>query len=87
MGKHCPKMQCCLMIAALFIFGAKTKIVLTDAQSSYGIPCKMATSSLILIILIIFTETSLFPCKKCFPTVNTINYQIYATLKFPRTYL
>ena len=33
MGKHYPKMQCSMRIAALSTFGVKTKIALTDVLS------------------------------------------------------
>ena len=34
MGKHYPKIQCSMTIAALTIFGAKIKIALTGVHSS-----------------------------------------------------
>ena len=71
MGKQYPKMQCSMMIAALSIFSTKSKIALTGSQSSNTFNS------------VLFTETYLFPCKKCFPTIQKINQQNYETFATP----
>ena len=38
------------------------------AQQSYGIPCK-TDHTILLTLIILFTETYLFLCKKGFPTI------------------
>ena len=41
------------------------------AQQCSGVPRR--TANIILLNLYFFTEISLFPCKKCFPTIKKIN--------------
>ena len=59
MGKHCPKMQCSMTN----FFGA----YITGVRRELGNPSQKGDSNSFKFVL--FTETYLLPCKKCFPTI------------------
>ena len=67
MGKHYPKMQCSMAIAALSIFGAKTKVALTGVRSS------AITANPMLLTLYFLLKLTHFFVKKYFPTIYKIN--------------
>ena len=70
MGKHYPKIQCSMTIAALSFFGAQTKIALTGVHSR--VRESLANGSSNNFKSVLFTEIYLFPFKKCFPTLYKI---------------
>ena len=65
MGKHYPKIQCSMTIAALSIFGAKTKIALTGVRSRVReFPCII--DNLILLTLYFSLKLTHFLIKSAF---------------------